>query len=97
MTITFGQKTFEVPPRIEEMLRQEAARRGLEPAEYLGTLIMEAANPLHGNESKILWSKDKMLGDRAQAYLAWAAQHRIDIPVIPLSSLDREQLYEERL
>ncbi len=67
--------TIELNPEIENRLKEEAAKRGMDVAEYLGLLVGEqpetqasgavAAMPTNGAELVAYWQKKGLIGDWA--------------------------------
>ena len=81
--------TLDFAPYIENRLRELAARRGLTPAGFAKAIVERealAAEP----------EQEMTPEEEATAFLAWAAGHRTDTPVILMEALSRESLYEDR-
>jgi hypothetical protein len=83
---------LDLTPATEAVLREEAARHGQEPADYVKAIVEDklrtVARPFHEMASKEEWK---------QAFLEWIDSHRdITAPPVPPEALRREYLYEDR-
>jgi hypothetical protein len=83
--------TIDVLPEVEARLREEAARRGQQTEEFVSSLLSEmfraTTEPFYQTATPQEW---------ARAFREWAASHDTTAPPIPLESLRRENMYEDR-
>ena len=84
--------TLNLPADMEARLQEEAARHGQNAAEYVKALVEDKLRPtarrFYETATKEEWRR---------AFLAWVNSHRdITAPPIPLETLRREHMYEDR-
>jgi plasmid stability protein len=85
--------TINVPPEVEARLREEAAKRGQDAAEYAGALLTQMLGPGHLKS----FAETATQEEWQRAFEAWVASHHdLTAPVISLEALRRENLYEDR-
>ncbi len=91
---------IDVTPEVEEGFRQAAAGRGLTLDEFAVALVEREARAV-ANRSDTQGtgltpaSSALTLEEKATAFLDWAAAHRTDIPVVPLETMSRDNLYAD--
>jgi hypothetical protein len=85
--------TIHLPPEVENRLRAEAARRGQDAAEYASALLAEILVPATARTPHPAINQEEW----EYAFDAWIRSHHdLTAPVIPMESLRREHLYEDR-
>jgi hypothetical protein len=84
--------TIELPPELENRLRQEAAKQGLNANDYARRLI-EHHLPPPASEGQSLW-ETLAPEEWIRRTREWAESHH-DWPVLPPGADDRASFYEE--
>jgi negative regulator of replication initiation len=82
--------TIDFTPQLEAWINSEAQQRGLQPGDLIRRMIEEqiVAAPQH--------SKYKTPQERIQAMDA-VAKKNAELPILPDSAFDRENIYEDSL
>ena len=91
---------IDVAPDMEEGLHQAAARYGLTPVEFAKALVEREARAAANGSATTGTASNPTLSvltpeEKATAFLNWAASHRTDIPVVPMETFSRGNLYED--
>ena len=86
--------TIDFAPEVEERLREEAGKQGLDVDEYARRLIegrLPAAGPRYGALWKTLTAEEWI-----REFRAWADSHERDRPLLSDYAVSREGIYEGR-
>lgn len=84
--------TIDLDPEVEERLREEAGRQGVEVDEYALRLI-EGALP--AREYGVLW-RTLTAEEWKREFAAWVDSHDRDQPLLSDYAVSREGIYEGR-
>ena len=86
--------TIDLPPELESRLREEAAKQGLEAADYALQLIQRQL-PSRAASQQSLWETLPPEEWKRQ-FRAWIASHDPSKPPLPPEAFERASFYGER-
>jgi hypothetical protein len=86
--------TIDLDPEVEERLREEAGKQGVEVDVYARRLI-EGALPTAGPQHGVRW-QTLTADEWIRELKAWAESHERDQPLLSDYAVSREGIYEGR-